>query len=104
MAYSVSLVLSGLGIALWGLHLGLVQGLLSAMVAAAVPAKLRGTAFGFFNLAGGIAMLTASGLAGLLWDKAGASAAFYSGAVFSSTAFILIFVRGKRSITTVPSK
>jgi MFS family permease len=75
-----SVVLVGVG--LWGLHLGMTQGLLAAMVANTVPADLRGTAYGFFNLASGMAMLIASVLAGLLWDQLGASFTFYAGAVF----------------------
>jgi predicted MFS family arabinose efflux permease len=58
------------------------------------PAHLRGTAFGFFNLASGIAMLIASVLAGLLWDKLGAGVTFYAGAVFSLLAFMML-VLGK---------
>jgi MFS family permease len=71
-----------LGVALWGLHMGLAQGLMATMVADTAPADLRGTAFGLFNLVGGIAMLAASALAGLLWDRLGASFTFYTGAVF----------------------
>jgi predicted MFS family arabinose efflux permease len=79
-----------LGIALWGLHLGMTQGLLATMVADAAPAELRGTAYGFFNLASGAAMLVASILAGLLWDRFGAAATFQAGAVFSLLALALI--------------
>lgn len=64
------------GIALWGLHMAMTQGLLATMVAASAPADLRGTAFGLFNLVSGVAMLLASALAGLLWDRLGASATF----------------------------
>src|SRR5487761_2530092 len=62
-----------LGVALWGVHLGITQGLLARMVADTTPADLRGTAYGFFNLVSGMAMLVASVLAGLLWDRLGAS-------------------------------
>ncbi|MCK9202176.1 MAG: MFS transporter [Gallionella sp.] len=71
-----------LGVALWGVHLGITQGLLARMVADTAPADLRGTAYGFFNLMSGIAMLVASVLAGLLWDRLGASFTFYAGAAF----------------------
>ena len=70
------------GVALWGIHMGITQGLLATMVANTVPADLRGTAFGFFNLVSGLAMLLASILAGLLWDRYGATATFHAGAVF----------------------
>jgi MFS family permease len=81
-----SLVLAGVG--LWGLHLGMTQGLLASMVANQAPADLRGTAFGFFNLAGGLAMLIASVLAGFLWDQLGASFTFYAGAMFCGIALV----------------
>ncbi len=70
------------GVALWGLHMGMTQGLLAAMVAHTAPADLRGTAYGFFSLLSGIAMLAASVVAGLLWDQFGASVTFHAGAVF----------------------
>ncbi len=71
-----------LGVALWGVHMGITQGLLARMVADVTPADLRGTAYGFFNLMSGLAMLVASVLAGLLWDRLGAAFTFYAGAAF----------------------
>lgn len=68
------------GAGLWGLHLALTQGLLAALVAASAPERLRGTAFGIFNLACGIALLGASGLAGVLWQASGPRATFLTGA------------------------
>jgi MFS family permease len=93
LALAGGLAAVGAGVALWGLHMGMTQGLLAAMVAGAAPAHLRGTAFGFFNLVSGIAMLIASVLAGLLWDKLGASATFYAGAGFSVLALALLMIR-----------
>lgn len=80
------------GIVLWGLHLAMTQGLLAAMIADTAPADRRGTAYGFFNLASGLAMLLASALAGLLWDRLGAVFTFLSGAVFSGTALLLLLL------------
>ncbi|MBK8018070.1 MAG: MFS transporter [Betaproteobacteria bacterium] len=74
------------GVALWGVHMGMTQGLLATMVAHAAPPDLRGTAFGVFNLVSGVAMLFASLVAGLLWDLYGASFTFYAGAVFCAVA------------------
>jgi MFS family permease len=72
------------GAALWGLHLGLTQGLLSTLVADTAREDLRGSAFGLFNFFGGLAVLAASVIAGLLWARFGAAAAFYAGAAFAA--------------------
>ena len=93
LARAQGLTMVAIGVALWGLHMGMTQGLLATMVAGTAPAHLRGTAFGFFNLASGIAMLFASVLAGLLWDKLGAPVTFYAGAVFSLLAFMMLALR-----------
>jgi predicted MFS family arabinose efflux permease len=85
------------GIALWGLHLGMTQGLLATMVADTAPADLRGTAFGFFNLVSGLALLAASALAGLLWDGFGAPAPFQAGALLALLALALVVFVGVRS-------
>ena len=77
-----------LGVALWGVHMGMTQGLLATMVANTAPADLRGTAYGFFNLMSGLAMLLASVLAGLLWDQLGAAFTFYAGAGFCVIALL----------------
>ncbi|WP_349280717.1 MFS transporter [Polaromonas hydrogenivorans] len=79
------------GIALWGLHMAMTQGLLATMVAKVAPPDLRGTAFGFFNLMSGLAMLLASTVAGVLWDQLGAPATFVTGAVFSLAALALLW-------------
>lgn len=79
-----------LGVVFWGLHMGLTQGILAALVADVAPQDLRGTAFGFFNLASGIALFTASIIAGWLWDSVGASATFLMGAGFCSITLLLI--------------
>ena len=70
------------GLTLWGIHMGITQGILAALVAATSPKDLLGTAYGFFNLMSGIALLVASALAGLVWDLYGSSATFYASAVF----------------------
>ena len=76
------------GVGLWGIHMGITQGLLATMVAENAPQDLRGTAFGLFNLVTGLAMLIASGLAGYFWDQWGSSSTFYLGAAFSSLALL----------------
>lgn len=83
------------GVALWGVHMGITQGLLATMVADTAPADLRGTAYGFFNLISGIAILVASGIAGLLWDHFGASFTFHAGAAFCLVALAGLGWRAK---------
>jgi MFS family permease len=80
------------GVALWGLHMGMTQGLLSALVADEAPANLRATAFGVFNFASGIALLLASLIAGFLWEVIGPSATFIAGAIFTALGLSVLFV------------
>ena len=83
------------GVALWGIHLGMTQGLLATMVAHTAPPDLRGTAFGFFNLVSGVAMLIASAVAGLLWDRLGASFTFHAGAGFCVIALACLMKKSR---------
>ncbi|MEO8738602.1 MAG: MFS transporter [Casimicrobiaceae bacterium] len=94
LAFSDHWTWVGAGVALWGLHMAMTQGLLAAMVANAAPADLRGTAFGLFNLVSGVAMLVASALAGLLWDRLGAPYTFLAGAVFCVLALLTLAASG----------
>ena len=94
LAFSMGRVWLLAGIAVWGLHLGLTQGVLAAMIADSSPEHLRGSAFGFFNLVSGIALLIASVLAGWLWDRFGAPWTFGAGAVFCGLVLLLLGARG----------
>jgi len=91
LAYSHHWSIILVGVTLWGIHMGITQGLLATMVADTAPDDLRGTAYGFFNLMSGLAMLLASVLAGLLWDQLGASFTFYASAGFCTVALIGLF-------------
>jgi MFS family permease len=93
LASRLGLVGTFAGIALWGGHMALTQGLLAQLVAERAPEALRGSAFGIFNLATGITMLAASVLAGVLWDYAGPSATFIAGGGFAGIAALLILFR-----------
>ncbi len=84
-----------MGAALWGLHMALTQGLLSALVAATAPPDLRGTAFGVYNLTGGIAMLAASAVAGSLWQWSGPAATFLTGAGLTLVATVGFVASGR---------
>ncbi len=82
-----------IGVGLWGIHMGMTQGLLSTMIADTAPVELRGTAYGFFNLISGLAMLVASGLAGYLWEKFGASFTFMGGVLFCVVSLGVLLLR-----------
>ena len=85
-----------LGVVLWGLHMGLTQGMFATLVADASPPELRGTAYGFFNLLTGVAMLAASVIAGALWDATGPKGTFVAGACLAFLALAgLLGVRGQ---------
>jgi len=102
LASSSNTLLTGLGIAIWGLHMGATQGVLSAMIADTSPANLKGTAFGMFNLLNGIAVLGASFIAGLLWQKFGPAATFEWGCTLSLFGLIgsVPFIRRSKTVTT----
>jgi MFS family permease len=88
LAIGGSVWVVGLGVALWGLHMGFTQGLLASLVAETAPPELRGTGFGMFNMAGGVALLIASVVAGYLWDVAGPAATFETGAVIAALTLV----------------
>jgi MFS family permease len=90
LAQSSSVITMMLGVALWGLHMGFSQGILASLVADKTPGKLKGTAFGIFNLVSGICMLIASVLAGWLWQNIGAGSTFLTGALLAITALLLL--------------
>ncbi len=93
-----------IGVAFWGLHMGLTQGLLATMIADTAPVDLRGTAFGIFNFILGISMLLASVIAGGLWDVYGPSATFIAGAAFATiaTAGVMFVGRSKQGKSAAP--
>ena len=93
LAVSTDWVSLLIGVALWGVHMGITQGLLATMVADTAPADLRGTAFGLFNLVSGVAMLVASVVAGWLWETQGASFTFVGGGVFAVLALLVLGLR-----------
>jgi predicted MFS family arabinose efflux permease len=92
LAFGASLATAALGTALWGLHMGFTQGLLAALVADAAPVARRGAAFGVFNLVTGLALLAASVLAGVLWDRGGPTLTFVAGAVLTAVAGLVALV------------
>lgn len=85
-----------LGAALWGLHMGLTQGLIAAMIADVAPKELRGTAFGVYNIATGVVLLVASVASGAVWDWRGPAAAFWMGAGLAAIGALVVFVLPRR--------
>ncbi len=96
LAYSGDWTWVWLGVSFWGLHMGITQGLLNALIADNTPAPLRGTAFGVFNLVSGVAVLVASVVAGLLWDVFGPRVTFTTGALFSGLALMALLYKRNR--------
>jgi predicted MFS family arabinose efflux permease len=98
LAFGSSIAAAGIGIALWGLHMGFTQGLLATLVADAARAEQRGTAFGVFNFVIGLALLAASVLAGVLWDRGGPELTFLAGAALTAAASVValaLYAAGK---------
>jgi MFS family permease len=93
LAGATSIWMTALGAALWGLQMGVTQGLLSAAVADAAPERLRGTAFGILDLAVGLATFTASAGAGLLWTLGGPAGSFAAGAAIASVAVAMLLLQ-----------
>jgi MFS family permease len=83
------------GVGLWGVHMGMTQGLMASLIATTAPADLRGTAYGMFNLVCGVALLLASLIAGALWQEFGASATFFAGATFAGISLLGLFLSTK---------
>lgn len=81
--------------ALYGVFLGLTEGVERAYVGSIVPPELRATAYGVYHTAKGLAVLPASVAGGALWDAYGPGATFGlgSGAAFLSAAlFVAILI------------
>ena len=98
LAFGSSVVWVMAGVALWGVHKGMTEGLLAALTADYAPAPLRGTAFGIVNLTRGLMLLLASVLAGGLWTFFGPQATFMGGAAFAVlTAIAALSLRAPRA-------
>ena len=87
------------GIALWGLHMGLTQGLFAAYIADLAPGALRGTAFGVFNLATGVVLLATSALSGFVWDVFSPATTFWMGAALAMVGAAALFALPKGHAT-----
>ncbi len=98
LAFGGGVVMVMIGVAVWGLHMGLTQGLLSALVADTAPATLRGTAFGVFNLVSGLAMFWPASSPAVLWDVIGPDGTFLAGAVFTAVALAVLPFAHRRRI------
>ena len=82
--------LLAVGVALWGAHMALTQGIFSRMIADSAPEDLRATSFGAFWFVSGIAALLASLAAGWLWDRDGSSATFIASAAVAAAALAML--------------
>lgn len=78
--------------AFYGLYYAMTDGVGRAFTADLTPAELRGTAFGLYYAATGLALFPASVIAGLLWDHIGPWAPFAFGAGWSGLATLLLLL------------
>jgi MFS family permease len=92
LAFAPGMTVVAMAAAVWGLHMGLTQGLLASLVADTAPEDLRGTAFGVFSLVTSIGALAASIIAGTLWDVLGPTSTFLAGAAFTAVALLATLV------------
>ena len=91
----------GLGVLLWGLHMGFTQGVFNTLIADSAPPDLRGTAFGMYNLLTGVALLLASVIAGALWDLVGFEGTFACGALFAALTAMGLVLRRRQTARCV---
>ena len=95
LGLSSSVMMLFIGIGLWGVHMGITEGLLSVMISKTAPSELRGTAFGFFGLIRGMMTMLASILAGAIWHYSGSTAAFLLGAALAALSFLILMINPK---------
>jgi len=74
----------------YGVVFGLSEGTEKALVADLLPARRRGTAFGWYQATVGVAALPASIVFGAVWDRHGSPAAFAMGAALAVAAALIM--------------
>jgi MFS family permease len=79
--------------ALYGLHLGMTQGLLLSLVEKSVPSVRRGTALSLYNLVIGVTLLLGNILAGFCWQALGSGFTFAVGAFFAFLATLVLLLK-----------
>lgn len=88
---------------LYGIFMGLTEGVQKAYLATLIPKDFRATGFGLFNTCIGLAALPASIIGGFLWDKYGPHATFYYGASTAlASALLLLIVFGPEKLKKKP--
>jgi MFS family permease len=86
--------------ALYGVFMGLTEGVQKAFLATIIPKDLKATAFGVYATCTGVAMLPASLIGGWLWDRVSPAATFYLGAgtaVLSTLLFVMLIASMRNS-------
>lgn len=77
---------------IYGIYLAFTGGILRAFAADLAPRELRGTVIGAYYTIEGLALLPASIIAGVLWDRVSHSAPFFYGAVTAILATVLLVI------------
>ena len=86
----------------YGFYAAMTEGVIRALIANVVSADVKATALGIFNMITGLLALSASLLAGWLWDNVSSDAPFYLGAAFAAVAaigFLFISLQRNRALS-----
>ena len=77
---------------LYGVFMGLTDGVQKAFLASIIPADFKATAFGVYATCTGVAVFPASLIGGWLWDRVSPAATFYFGASAAAVSVLLFLV------------
>ncbi len=81
---------------IYGAFTAMTAGAERAFISEIAPENLRGVMLGLHSMLAGIALLPASVIAGLLWERLGAGAPFVYGGILSLAAALTLFVGLRR--------
>jgi len=77
---------------LYGVFMGLTEGVQKAFLTTIIPPDFKATAFGVYNTAVGLALFPASLIGGWLWDRVSPAATFYYGSAMAAVSTLLFIV------------